>query len=444
MSDRIRDIFISYNKSDEDFATKLARRIEKEEIEGKRLTTWFAPWDIDGGDNIVLKIEDGLLKSKHIGIIMSPDWHQSPWTNLERSIAVFNDPSNLCGKIIPILFRNCEIPPTLQILKWYDFRTERNFEREIKKIITKLQGKALTRETNLRRQSSSLSVFPDKQDELLVTNLFSIIKTPTAVYSAKTNIDSRYNIWQQIPGADPPPFAGPSARHLNILSFFNPTNNSDLKQILTDIPIKLNVIDLISDNSNELVELLNRCMTRYIKHINLEYDHRRNVKKNFFTPEDDDTKCQLARYVKWKAGKRRVLKRIPGSNPYYAHQSCKINFTILSKKLFLRIIPSWHFTIDGKNPVDNTRMNSFTSRWMNIEKNRSILNHLRFWANTLSKNSDRIVLHTGSADNVTIRSLPVFTKIGVGVEGDYVDRMWADTQTLGDIEDTELNEAWDR
>lgn len=88
MSDEIRsekyDIFISYNNADIEFAESLVKRIEQEPFEGRVLKCFYAPWDIETGENILLKIEKALVNSRFIGIIVSPDWVKSDWTTLER------------------------------------------------------------------------------------------------------------------------------------------------------------------------------------------------------------------------------------------------------------------------------------------------------------------------------------------------------------------------
>lgn len=436
-----RDIFISYNSFDEKFATKLANRIEKEKVNGRKLTTWYAPLDIEGGDNIVVKIEEGLQQSKYIGIVMSPEWERSPWTELERTIAIYNDPSNMSGRIIPILISDCNIPPTLRILKWFDFRSDKNFEQEAKKIIAKLSGKRLKREdANVSDPGIQHSVFPDKQEELLVTNLFPVTKLPKIVYSTRVNIDERSKIWSQIPDSDPAPFAGPSKSCPHIFTFYNPKNTTDLNSILADNPQKLNINEFILSNPNDLVDLINRCMTRHIKTLNLEYDYRKNIKKIFFAPKNNSTELKIKK-VKWHAGTRTVFRLIPDTHPYYAHQSCKASFTILARKLFLQIVPSWHFTSNGYEPVDSTRMNSLTSIWMSREKNRSILNHVRFWSDIFANNLDHISLYAGTINKIIVSSHPVLTKIECGIEGDYTDRIWTDVQ-LKDNSDVELVEAY--
>ena len=54
------DFFVSYNRADVEFAERLVKSIEKQEYEGRQLKCFFAPWDIEPGENILLKIENAL------------------------------------------------------------------------------------------------------------------------------------------------------------------------------------------------------------------------------------------------------------------------------------------------------------------------------------------------------------------------------------------------
>lgn len=71
------DIFISYNNADVEFAELLVEQIEHEPYDGRYLKCFYAPWDIEVGENILLRIEQALVNSRFIGIIISPDWLKS-------------------------------------------------------------------------------------------------------------------------------------------------------------------------------------------------------------------------------------------------------------------------------------------------------------------------------------------------------------------------------
>ena len=114
-----------------------------------------------------------------------------------------------------------------------------------------------------------------------------------------------------------------------------------------------------------------------------------------------------------------------GTSTYYAHRSCKATFTSFEQSLYLKVLPGWHFTTDGTGTaVDTQRMTSYSTRWMNRERNHSILDDLRFWMYTLSGGSTSILLGTGAETTTEISATPVFALLDRGLEDDYRERLW--------------------
>jgi hypothetical protein len=196
------EAFVSYNKADVKFAEKLVKRIEKECVNGQPIKVFFAEWDIEPGENILLKIEKAESSSHFIIPIMSPDWLKSDWTTLERVIPVHDDPAGLKARIIPIMRRSCEPPPSMRILRWLNFETDSNFEKESKKLIGRIQGKTL-RETmgkDLRPsaytgQIDYESLTADMQEEEISSNVFILIKTPDRINVALSTVKRRKEIF---------------------------------------------------------------------------------------------------------------------------------------------------------------------------------------------------------------------------------------------------------
>jgi hypothetical protein len=48
----------------------------------------------------------------------------SDWVTLERSAAIFRDPSNIGRRFVPLLLADCKLPDTLRRLKYVDYREE--------------------------------------------------------------------------------------------------------------------------------------------------------------------------------------------------------------------------------------------------------------------------------------------------------------------------------
>lgn len=445
------DIFISYNTADIEFAELLVNRIEQEPYSGRFLKCFYAPWDIEPGENLLLRIENALQTSRFIGIIISPDWLKSDWTTLERSVPVYQDPAGIKARIIPILRRNCDIPASIQILKWLDFRNDQSFPKEIKKLLARLTGKTIRSVLDSDQAYSIISqpidsVLPDIQDENIASNLFQVIEMPEYVNVAFSKIKRRPDVFAMLGETSLPLFV--LREQTQQVYSFIPLNNPQqkLSAILAGTSTeRVDVKRLIdSEESSVIIELLNRAMTEHMKKIGMIYDWTN--KKTFFPLEKDgDDK----RFAKWKIGKReftRIIVTKSKTGKYYAHRSCKATFTKVGKNLFLKIIPGWHFTTDGiRQPVNSFSMTSYSTRWMNIEQNHTVLDDARFWAFKLSGGKEKIELQVGTEIPTTILSTPLFAQVNRGIEEDYRERLWSEeepaqdeAETIAEKEDSEI------
>jgi hypothetical protein len=95
------DVFLSHSSKDKPVARKLAQRLKAEGIR-----VWLDEWEIQPGDIIGLKVEQGLQNSRVLVLIMSSHALGSEWVTLERHTALFRDPSNIHRRFVPML-----IPP---------------------------------------------------------------------------------------------------------------------------------------------------------------------------------------------------------------------------------------------------------------------------------------------------------------------------------------------
>ncbi|MBN1606766.1 MAG: toll/interleukin-1 receptor domain-containing protein [Polyangiaceae bacterium] len=113
------DIFISYSSKDRRRVRRLAARLRDD---GQRV--WFDEWSVLPGDFISLKIERGLEQSNALVLCMSEHMFASSWAIYERHIALFRDPCNDQRRIIPLRLDDAEIPPSLKIFRYVDWRRE--------------------------------------------------------------------------------------------------------------------------------------------------------------------------------------------------------------------------------------------------------------------------------------------------------------------------------
>jgi hypothetical protein len=119
------DCFISYFSGDRDFAQRLATDLELRE-----LYVWIDHAEIDVGDSLSDKIQEGLSNSYSFSIILSQEALSRAWVKEELRAAYT---LRLAGefKILPLLYKDCDIPLFLRDYRYSDFRAEHRYQEEI-------------------------------------------------------------------------------------------------------------------------------------------------------------------------------------------------------------------------------------------------------------------------------------------------------------------------
>lgn len=113
------DVFFSYSSNDKPRVRALAERLKAD-----GLRVWLDEWEIQPGDLILLKIEEGLEQSRVMILAMSRNAFASDWVTLERQTAIFRDPANIQRRFIPLRLDNAEIKESLRPIAYVDWREE--------------------------------------------------------------------------------------------------------------------------------------------------------------------------------------------------------------------------------------------------------------------------------------------------------------------------------
>ena len=121
MKEKEFDGFISYFTGDKEFARNLKNR---------DLHIWQDEGEIDVGDSISDKIQEGLKKCFTFIIILSPEALERPWVK-EELRAAYNLGLAEDLKILPLVYKNCELPVFLSDYRFADFREEKNYTEQI-------------------------------------------------------------------------------------------------------------------------------------------------------------------------------------------------------------------------------------------------------------------------------------------------------------------------
>jgi serine/threonine-protein kinase len=125
-------VFISYSSADSDFAEKLAS-----DLRASGIGVWFDKWEIKVGDSIIQNINDGIHDNDYLVIVLSPTSVQSRWVRKELNAALMKElEESRSVVVLPILCKNCDIPPLLADKHYADFRDD--YERGLKEILAVL------------------------------------------------------------------------------------------------------------------------------------------------------------------------------------------------------------------------------------------------------------------------------------------------------------------
>lgn len=125
MRDKRYDCFISYFSGDREFVDRLERDLHLREI-----NIWRDRNEIEIGDRISGRIQEGLLQSYCFVIILSPESLKRPYVQEELTAAYERRISGEI-KIHPVLYKDCDIPPFLAGYAYADFRDEGRYDEQI-------------------------------------------------------------------------------------------------------------------------------------------------------------------------------------------------------------------------------------------------------------------------------------------------------------------------
>ena len=200
-----KDVFLCHTGTDKPWVEKLAERIEAEPYQTRFLGAVFDKWDFEKGGNIVVDIEREIDACRFVGVVVTRAMLAAAWPTMERSIAVWSDPSGSKGRVIPLLRENVTLPASLRIRNWIDFRDDARFEEGLAELVRVLRGEKTPRgrgsllptipETKLPYDPAPVvitsSVGADRIEERLLSNLLPVVELPQTVFSAGTPLRSK-------------------------------------------------------------------------------------------------------------------------------------------------------------------------------------------------------------------------------------------------------------
>lgn len=121
----MKDVFISHSSKDKGFVNKLASFMYS-----KGVSVWIDEGEILPGDRIREKINQGILESKYLAVVLSENSVDSNWVKVELDSAMIRELEDQEVVVIPLLLgaiENSMIPLDLRGKLYIDFRSADSF-----------------------------------------------------------------------------------------------------------------------------------------------------------------------------------------------------------------------------------------------------------------------------------------------------------------------------
>lgn len=126
-------VFLSHSSKDKAFAKRLAR-----DLKAHALRVWVDEAEMLVGDSLIGKLEEGIREMEYLGVLLSPDSVRSEWVQREVEIALNQEIKGKKVKVLPILYRDCDVPGFLIGRVWADFREESLYEPALLALLRRL------------------------------------------------------------------------------------------------------------------------------------------------------------------------------------------------------------------------------------------------------------------------------------------------------------------
>ncbi|WP_136523558.1 toll/interleukin-1 receptor domain-containing protein [Geomonas ferrireducens] len=120
-------LFISYSHTDKDFVDNLAMQLV-----ARNVHVWLDRWEMHVGESIIDKVQQAITDASALLVVLSPDAVASEWCRKELNSGLIRELEERRIVILPVLFRDCDIPIFLREKMYADFRT--NFDEGLRTI----------------------------------------------------------------------------------------------------------------------------------------------------------------------------------------------------------------------------------------------------------------------------------------------------------------------
>jgi hypothetical protein len=119
-------VFLSYAHTDADkkFVSVLHERLKRDGVE-----CFFDEKSLAPGSNFVLQISAAIDECNYLVMIMSCAYFSARFAPIEWSAVLSEDPTNERGRLVPLLFEECDRPALIKPLSYIDVSSAEKLEQ---------------------------------------------------------------------------------------------------------------------------------------------------------------------------------------------------------------------------------------------------------------------------------------------------------------------------
>ncbi len=123
-------VFLSHNQRDKAFVRMLG-----DDLRAHGIRVWIDEAEMLVGDSLLDKIASAVLEMDFLAVVLSPESVVSPWVREELKLALQAQIESQRVRVLPILLRDCEIPPFLRGRVFADFRNEGEYAQALEDLV---------------------------------------------------------------------------------------------------------------------------------------------------------------------------------------------------------------------------------------------------------------------------------------------------------------------
>ncbi|WP_316190989.1 toll/interleukin-1 receptor domain-containing protein [Bradyrhizobium sp. SZCCHNS2096] len=128
-------VFLSHTSADKPFV----RRLRTDLLDRGVPKVWIDEAEIEVGDSLIAKIEEGMKETNYIGVVLSKSSVNAPWVKKELDVAMNREIAGGEPIVLPLLYQRCEIPSFLTGKLYADFTTPEAYETSLEKLLRRLR-----------------------------------------------------------------------------------------------------------------------------------------------------------------------------------------------------------------------------------------------------------------------------------------------------------------